>query len=143
MLSSLHTMSHKGRVHVCILASFHVMSHRGREHLCILSMLHTASYRGREPMCMHHLCCDKPTTIARVEPDCVEPTNKLMWCTRCVQCLEYAWCRVHHGAGLLNISVYSCRVCFVEVFLHPEDCSGDLLEWGARLAEYNARPPRH
>ena len=35
------------------------------------------------------------------------------------------------------------RVCFVEVFLHPEDCSGDLLEWGARLAEYNARPPQH
>ncbi|KAL0043633.1 hypothetical protein WJX79_010486 [Trebouxia sp. C0005] len=38
---------------------------------------------------------------------------------------------------------HSCKVCFVEVFLHPEDCSGDLLEWGARLAEYNARPPHH
>ncbi|KAL3146995.1 Pyruvate decarboxylase 2 [Trebouxia sp. C0009 RCD-2024] len=33
------------------------------------------------------------------------------------------------------------KVCFVEVFLHPEDCSADLLEWGCRLAEYNARPP--
>lgn len=38
-------------------------------------------------------------------------------------------------------TVLVCRVCFVEVFLHPEDCSADLLEWGSRLAEYNARPP--
>ncbi len=78
MLSMLHTVSHKGRAHVCMLASLHFMSHRGREHLCMLSMLHTMSYRGREHMCMHHLCCYKPKTIARVEPDCVEPTDKQM-----------------------------------------------------------------
>ena len=38
-------------------------------------------------------------------------------------------------------TVLLCRVCFVEVSLHPEDCSADLLEWGSRLADYNARPP--
>jgi TPP-dependent 2-oxoacid decarboxylase len=34
------------------------------------------------------------------------------------------------------------KLCFVEVKLHPEDCSHELLEWGARIAAYNARPPQ-
>ena len=50
---------------------------------------------------------------------------------------------VPRGATYVKrISTFLCRVCFVEVFLHPEDCSADLLEWGSRLADYNARPPQ-
>ena len=34
------------------------------------------------------------------------------------------------------------KLCLIEVKLHHEDCSRELLEWGARLAAYNARPPQ-
>ena len=68
----------------------------------MLSMSHAASYRGRELMSMHHFCSYKPKTIVGDEPNCVEPTNKQMWCIKCVQYLEHAWCKVHHGNGLLK-----------------------------------------
>ena len=34
------------------------------------------------------------------------------------------------------------KVCFIQCKLDPEDCSPQLREWGARLANYNARPPK-
>ena len=34
------------------------------------------------------------------------------------------------------------KLCFVEVKLHPQDCSRELLEWGARIAMYNSRLPQ-
>ncbi|CAL8464627.1 g4162 [Coccomyxa elongata] len=34
------------------------------------------------------------------------------------------------------------KLCFVEVKLHPEDCSRELLEWGARISMYNSRKPQ-
>jgi len=32
-------------------------------------------------------------------------------------------------------------LCFIECVLARDDCSGELLEWGARVAAANARPP--
>ena len=34
------------------------------------------------------------------------------------------------------------RLCLLQCKLDPEDCSPQLREWGARLAQYNARPPK-
>ena len=34
------------------------------------------------------------------------------------------------------------KLCMLQVVLHPDDCSRELLEWGARLAAYNSRPPQ-
>ena len=34
------------------------------------------------------------------------------------------------------------HLCFIEICLDPEDCSKELLEFGARLGPYNARPPK-
>ncbi|CAK0787699.1 hypothetical protein CVIRNUC_010921 [Coccomyxa viridis] len=34
------------------------------------------------------------------------------------------------------------KVCLLQCKLDPEDCSPALREWGARLANYNARPPK-
>lgn len=34
------------------------------------------------------------------------------------------------------------KLCFLQCKLDPEDCSPQLREWGARLAQYNARPPK-
>jgi len=34
-------------------------------------------------------------------------------------------------------------LCFIEVLLHRDDCSKELLEWGARVATANSRPPVH
>jgi len=34
-------------------------------------------------------------------------------------------------------------LCFIEVILDKDDCNKNLLEWGARVASYNSRPPRH
>lgn len=33
-------------------------------------------------------------------------------------------------------------LCFIEVILDKDDCNKNLLEWGARVATYNSRPPR-
>jgi len=33
-------------------------------------------------------------------------------------------------------------LCFIEVILDKDDCNKNLLEWGARVATYNNRPPR-
>jgi pyruvate decarboxylase len=33
-------------------------------------------------------------------------------------------------------------LCFIEVFLDKDDCNKNLLDWGARVAAYNSRPPR-
>jgi len=33
-------------------------------------------------------------------------------------------------------------LCFIEVILDKDDCNKHLLEWGARVAAYNNRPPR-
>lgn len=33
-------------------------------------------------------------------------------------------------------------LCFVEVILDKDDCNKNLLDWGARVASYNSRPPR-
>ncbi len=33
-------------------------------------------------------------------------------------------------------------LCFIEVILDKDDCNKNLLEWGARVAAYNNRPPR-
>lgn len=33
-------------------------------------------------------------------------------------------------------------LCFIEVILDKDDCNKNLLEWGARVAAYNSRPPR-
>lgn len=32
-------------------------------------------------------------------------------------------------------------LCFVEVMLHKDDTSKELLEWGSRVANANGRPP--
>lgn len=36
----------------------------------------------------------------------------------------------------------SDTLCFIEVILDKDDCNKNLLEWGARVARYNSRPPR-
>lgn len=36
----------------------------------------------------------------------------------------------------------SDTLCFIEVVLDKDDCNKNLLEWGARVAAYNSRPPR-
>lgn len=36
----------------------------------------------------------------------------------------------------------SDTLCFIEVILDKDDCNKCLLEWGARVATYNSRPPR-
>ena len=33
-------------------------------------------------------------------------------------------------------------LCFIEVILDKNDCNKNLLDWGARVASYNSRPPR-
>jgi pyruvate decarboxylase len=33
-------------------------------------------------------------------------------------------------------------LCFIEVILDKDDCNKNLLDWGARVAAYNGRPPR-
>jgi len=33
-------------------------------------------------------------------------------------------------------------LCFIEVILDKDDCNKNLLDWGARVASYNSRPPR-
>ena len=33
------------------------------------------------------------------------------------------------------------RLCFIEAIIHTDDCSRELLEWGSRVAAFNARPP--
>lgn len=32
-------------------------------------------------------------------------------------------------------------LCFIEVLLHKDDTSKELLEWGSRVATANGRPP--
>lgn len=32
-------------------------------------------------------------------------------------------------------------LCFIEVFVHKDDTSKELLEWGSRVAAANSRPP--
>jgi pyruvate decarboxylase len=32
-------------------------------------------------------------------------------------------------------------LCFIEVILHKDDTSKELLEWGSRVAAANGRPP--
>jgi pyruvate decarboxylase len=32
-------------------------------------------------------------------------------------------------------------LCFVDVMLHKDDTSKELLEWGSRVAAANSRPP--
>ena len=32
-------------------------------------------------------------------------------------------------------------LCFIEVFVHKDDTSKELLEWGSRVAAANGRPP--
>ncbi|KTD61715.1 thiamine pyrophosphate-binding protein [Legionella spiritensis] len=39
-------------------------------------------------------------------------------------------------------AVQSDTLCFIEVILDKDDCNKNLLEWGARVAAYNSRPPR-
>lgn len=36
----------------------------------------------------------------------------------------------------------SDKLCFIEAILDKDDCNKNLLEWGARVAQYNSRPPR-
>lgn len=36
----------------------------------------------------------------------------------------------------------SDKLCFIEAVLDKDDCNKNLLEWGARVAKYNSRPPR-
>lgn len=31
--------------------------------------------------------------------------------------------------------------CFIEVIIHKDDTSKELLEWGSRVAHANSRPP--
>lgn len=32
-------------------------------------------------------------------------------------------------------------LCFIEVFVHKDDTSKELLEWGSRVSAANSRPP--
>jgi len=36
----------------------------------------------------------------------------------------------------------SDTLCFIEVILDKDDCNKNLLDWGARVANYNGRLPR-
>lgn len=38
-------------------------------------------------------------------------------------------------------STHKDSLCFIEVFLHKDDTSKELLEWGSRVAAANSRPP--
>lgn len=42
----------------------------------------------------------------------------------------------------INEAKQSDTLCFIEVFLDKDDCNKNLLDWGARVARYNSRPPR-
>lgn len=33
------------------------------------------------------------------------------------------------------------HLCFIEVFVHKDDTSKELLEWGSRVCAANSRPP--
>lgn len=53
--------------------------------------------------------------------------------------------KVSTWQGLLDVMqmlpTLDC-LCFVEVILDKDDCNKNLLDWGARVASYNSRPPR-
>lgn len=34
------------------------------------------------------------------------------------------------------------RLCFIECIIDKDDCSKELLQWGARVAAANSRPPQ-
>jgi hypothetical protein len=42
---------------------------------------------------------------------------------------------------VIETTIWRCRLCFIEAVIHTDDCSRELLEWGSRVAAYNARPP--
>ena len=48
----------------------------------------------------------------------------------------------NHGGdqGFLTVLCFD-RLCFIECFVHRDDCSKELLEWGSRVASANSRPP--
>ena len=49
----------------------------------------------------------------------------------------------HQGLlDALNEAKKIDALCFIEVILDKDDCNKNLLEWGARVAAYNSRPPR-
>ncbi|WP_419419390.1 thiamine pyrophosphate-binding protein [Legionella sp. D16C41] len=53
--------------------------------------------------------------------------------------------RAHTHQELLDVikeAKQADTLCFIEVFLDKDDCNKNLLEWGARVAAYNNRPPR-
>lgn len=38
-------------------------------------------------------------------------------------------------------TAHTDKLCFIEAVTDPQDCSYEILEWGARLANYTGRPP--
>lgn len=38
-------------------------------------------------------------------------------------------------------STHEESLCFIEVFVHKDDTSKELLEWGSRVSAANSRPP--
>lgn len=36
---------------------------------------------------------------------------------------------------------YKDSLCFIEIIVHKDDTSKELLEWGSRVASANSRPP--
>ena len=62
---------------------------------------------------------------------------------KCLRCslLQAMLQWVLSAAGYASLSAFCCRLCFIECFVHRDDCSKELLEWGARVASANSRPP--
>ena len=54
--------------------------------------------------------------------------------------LHLLYCITLFYTVLHCITMY-CRLCFIEAFVHRDDCSKELLEWGSRVAAANSRPP--
>jgi pyruvate decarboxylase len=44
-------------------------------------------------------------------------------------------------AALQKAQEHHDKLCFIEVLVHRDDCSRELLEWGSRVASANSRPP--
>lgn len=48
----------------------------------------------------------------------------------------------HELSNALSQTLKSNKLCLIEVILNRDDCNKNLLDWGARVAYYNSRPPQ-
>ena len=61
-------------------------------------------------------------------------------------CLTCCWEQVKTEDELVEAiatatETHKESLCFIEVFVHKDDTSKELLEWGSRVSAANSRPP--